>query len=86
LLSEVNFINILQAAFAPIFLLQKIAKPNCNKKKASQNEKGLLKMLMKLNPEVDFINILRCNFSYKSALRSFSLVTFLICNFLAQKA
>jgi hypothetical protein len=26
----VNFINILQAAFAPIFYRQKIIKPNCN--------------------------------------------------------
>jgi len=27
----VNFTNILQAAFAPIFFSQKITKPNCNK-------------------------------------------------------
>jgi len=26
----VNFINILQGAFAPIFLSQKITKPNCD--------------------------------------------------------
>jgi len=26
----VNFTNILQAAFAPILLCQKITKPNCN--------------------------------------------------------
>jgi len=49
----VNFINILQAAFAPIFLCQKIAKPNCNEKKAAQNtlvQKVENKMLMKLTP------------------------------------
>jgi len=34
---------------------------------------------------VNFINILHKNFLYKSALRSFSLVTFWLCNFLAQK-
>jgi hypothetical protein len=33
---------------------------------------------------VNFINILRAHFSYKSALRSFSLVTFLLCDFLAK--
>jgi len=27
---EVNFINILRAAFSPIFFRQKITKPNCN--------------------------------------------------------
>jgi len=27
--TEVNFINILQAAFATIFFCQKITKPNC---------------------------------------------------------
>jgi len=34
---------------------------------------------------VNFINILCSNFLYKSALRSFSLVKFWLCNFLAQK-
>jgi len=33
----VNFINILRAAFAPIFLCQKITNPNCTYGKASQN-------------------------------------------------
>jgi len=33
----VNFINILQAGFVLIFLHQKIAKPNRNKRKAAQN-------------------------------------------------
>jgi len=36
-------------------------------------------------PGFNFINILRMNFSYKSALHSFSLVTFWLCNFLTQK-
>jgi len=31
-------------------------------------------------PRVNFINILRKNFSFKSALHSFSLVTFWVCN------
>ncbi len=42
-------------------------------------------MLVKLTPGVDFINIWRSNFLYKSASRSLSLVTFWLCNFLAQK-
>jgi len=33
----VNFINILQAAFAPIFFFQKIIKPICNYRKAVQS-------------------------------------------------
>jgi len=33
----VNLINILQAAFVPIFWRQKIRKPNCNKRKALKN-------------------------------------------------
>jgi len=33
----VNFITILQAAFAPLFLHQKITKPNCYYRKAVQN-------------------------------------------------
>jgi len=36
LTTAVNFIKILQAAFAPIFLCQKITKPNCNQRKAAQ--------------------------------------------------
>ena len=35
---RVNFINILQAAFAQIFLRQKITKPNCKHKKFSAQE------------------------------------------------
>jgi hypothetical protein len=35
--AEVNFINILRAAFALIFLCQKITNPNCNWRKTSQN-------------------------------------------------
>ncbi len=34
---------------------------------------------------VDFINILRGNFSYESALRSFSLITFWLCYFFGAK-
>jgi len=33
----VNFIKILRAVFTPIFLHQKITKPNCNQRKAVQN-------------------------------------------------
>ncbi len=36
-------------------------------------------------PSVNFINILSANFLYKSAASSFSLITFWLCNFLAQK-
>jgi len=42
-------------------------------------------LLAKSTPGVNFINILRKNFSYKIALRSFSLVTHWLCSFLAQK-
>jgi len=48
--------------------------------------KALCKMLMKSAPGVNFINILLENFLYKRASNSFSLVTFWLCNFLAQKA
>jgi len=34
---SVNFIIILQADFVPIFLPQKITKPNCKKRKTAQN-------------------------------------------------
>jgi len=43
----VNFINILRPAFAPIFFCQKITKPNCYWRKAVQNTKFVLKMLVK---------------------------------------
>jgi hypothetical protein len=43
-------------------------------------------MLMKLKPAVNFINILGANFLYQSALTSFFLLTFWLCNFLTQKA
>jgi len=39
-------------------------------------------MLMKLTKGVNFIDILRVSFSYKRALRSFSLNTVWLCNFL----
>jgi len=41
--------------------------------------------LMKFTPRVNFINILFDNFSYKSAMHSFSLVTFWLCNFLVHR-
>jgi hypothetical protein len=34
---EVNYTNILRAAFAPTSLRQKIANPNCNQRKAAKN-------------------------------------------------
>jgi len=43
------------------------------------------KTLVKLNPGVNFISILGAPFLYKSLLRSFSLVRFWLCNFMAQK-
>jgi hypothetical protein len=49
----VNFTNILRAALAPIFFCQKITKPNCNLRKATQNifvQKDASKMLVKLIP------------------------------------
>ena len=42
------------------------------------------KMLMKLDPDVNFTNILRAAFSYKSVLRSFSVLTVWVFNFLAE--
>ncbi len=52
----VNFINILQAAFAPIFFCQKKkSKPNCNQREAAQStfvQKNVLKWLMKLTPVI----------------------------------
>jgi hypothetical protein len=45
----VNFINILRAAFAPIFFYQKLQSLTKEKlHQALSNEKGALKMLMKL--------------------------------------
>jgi len=32
-----NFTNILQAAFAPIFLCRKVTKPNCYLREASKS-------------------------------------------------
>ncbi len=51
--SIISFTNILWAIFVPIFLRQKITKPNCN-----LYEKGACKILMKLTPGwVDFTNM-----------------------------
>ncbi len=50
----VNFINILQAAFAPIFLHQKLQNQTViieKLRKVFSNEKGANKMLMKLIPD-----------------------------------
>jgi len=62
----VDFIKILQVAFAPVFLSQKITKPNCKLRKAAKTllyEKVELKKLMKLTPIGNFINILRAAFT-----------------------
>jgi len=52
LTTVVNFINILQAVFAPILFCQKITNPNCITReklsKALSYQKGAGKMLMKL--------------------------------------
>ncbi len=50
----VNFTNILQAAFVPIFLQQKITNPNCKHTKAAQNtlvKKAACEMLVKFTPD-----------------------------------
>ncbi len=49
-----NFINILRAAFAPIFFCQKLQNQTVsreNQLKALMYKKGLRKMLMKLAPD-----------------------------------
>jgi hypothetical protein len=51
--SVVNFTNILQTAFVPVFFCQKITKPNFNYRIATQKtsiQKSAHKMLMKLKP------------------------------------
>jgi len=67
LTSGVKFINILQAAFVPIFLHQKITKPNQTVTREKLRKKRLhkkvqSKMLMKLTSGVKFINILQVAF------------------------
>jgi len=55
-----NFINILQAVFAPISFCQKVTKPTVIRKKLRNlhsNEKCLHKMLMKLTQGGNFINM-----------------------------
>ncbi len=44
-----------------------------------------LDLKMHAVPSVNFINVKRAHFSYKSILRNFSLITVLLCNFLAQE-
>jgi len=49
----VNFFNILQAAFEPIFFCQKIQRQTVireNLQKSLSNKKGARKMMMKLTP------------------------------------
>jgi len=51
--SAVNFINILRAAFAPIFLRKKLQSQNITREKLLKIlflEKGAHKMLIKLTP------------------------------------
>ncbi len=54
----VNFVNNFQAAFALVFLGQKITNPNCNKRKTVKKntfvQKGKYKMLIKLTPGESF--------------------------------
>ena len=61
----VNFINILRAAFALIFLHQEIIQSQTKGKlrKKLSYKKGKSKMLMKLRPGLDFINVLRTAFA-----------------------
>jgi hypothetical protein len=47
----VNFINILQVPFAPIFLCQKIPKPREKQRKALLYKNVACKTLVKLTPE-----------------------------------
>ena len=52
LTTSVNFSNILRTTFALISLDQKTTKPNCNKRKASQNafvQKGTHKNVGKID-------------------------------------
>jgi hypothetical protein len=61
--------TFLQAPFVPIFLRQKITKPNLSRGKLCKtilHEKGARKMLVILTPAVNFINVKRTNFSYES--------------------
>ena len=47
--------------------------------------KAAHKMMVKLTTSFNFIKILLKTFSYKSALRSFSLISVWLCNFLAKE-
>jgi len=47
--------------------------------------KAALRMLVKVNTDVNFANILQASFSYKSVLRSFSLLKVWLCNFCVEK-
>jgi len=64
--------------FGAKILAQKFWRKNFGAKFAS-------KMLMKFTKGVNFMNILCTTFLYKSALRSFSPLTFWLCNFLSKE-
>ncbi len=71
--SRVNFINILCSIFLPISFHQKITKPKCSREKLQEAllyEKCVSKMLMKLTPCFNFINILHTIFLYKSLFKT----------------
>jgi len=65
MMPRVNFINILHALILPKSFSQKITKPKCNREKlckALLYKKHEGKMLMKLAPGVNFINVLQAAF------------------------
>ncbi len=64
-----NFANIFRATFAPIVMCQRCTNLNVITKKMCtklSNEKAGCKMLVKLDPIVNFTNILRAAFVPKS--------------------
>jgi len=93
--SGVHFTNILRAAFTHSFYAQGTRADLKSAKKTgslsaflallgSARVKAAHKALVKSTPGVDSINILHAIFLYKSALSSFSLVTFCLCDFFAK--
>jgi len=83
----VNFINILWAYFlqeSKLHSFSLVTVMLCDFLWKEYGQKNACKMLVKLTPGDNVINILH-TFFYKSALRSFSLITVRICNFLPQK-
>ncbi len=61
--SVVNFTNILRAAFAPAFFQQKIVKSYRKVWRNTLEQKAAHKMLLRLTPGLDFINVLRTAFA-----------------------